>query len=297
MKNILRLLISLIFLVACEGGSENTDYGDLVNGNTQPSVILSIGDYISFDYDEIHLYDSSSHVLIFEDIHPEFEKLKDVSFGICANGETIYQGNFWPSYLSSVPDGVYISNYPFLLQNYALKIDYRSNNNNKDPRNDPRFINSLRDRNLLHSGLAVKISKIESNGSFISFSFTVTNMDKTELLILDPDETGLDLFHYFTNGLVIRNLSNGSVTNATIPPKTPVSLNGFQSAWLTSLSPGTTKSYTFLYSLNSRLNPGEYLVSFVFPGLTSQVDILNLYQKGARIWLGNVAVSASLTVQ
>jgi hypothetical protein len=122
-------------------------------------------------------------------------------------------------------------------------------------------------------------------------------MDKSELLILDPDVMGLNLFHYFTNGLVIRNLSSGVVTNATITPKTPVPLYGFQDAWLASLSPGATKSYTFLYSLKTPLNPGEYLVSFLYPGLSYQVDFKNLYQNGTRIWLGDATTSSKMTVR
>lgn len=296
MKNILTLIASLGFLVACEKGG-NPDGGNPGGGNIPSSVILRIGDNITYDYDEIHLYDSSSHVLIFKEIHPEFDKLKDVTFEACAEGDTIYQGHFWPAYLSSMPIGAYISNNPLFLQNYALKIDFRSSDNNKDLRNDPRFIKSLQNRDLLHSGLAVKISKIESNGSLISFTFTITNMDNVNLLILDPDLVGVNVFHYFTNGLSIKNLSNGATTHATIPPKAPVPLNGFLPTWLSSLSPATTKSYTFLYSLSTALSPGEYSVSFLYPGLTSQVDIANLYQKGTRIWLGNVTVTGKMTIQ
>jgi hypothetical protein len=297
MKNIVLLIAVLGFLVACKKGGDNPDVGNPGGGNIPSSVILRIGDNITYDYDEIHLYDSSSHVLIFKEIHPEFDKLKDATFEACAEGDTVYQGHFWPAYFSSMPIGAYISNNPLFLQNYALKIDFRSSNNNKDLRNDPRFIKSLSDRNLLHSGLAVKISKIESNGSLISFTFTVTNMDNANLLILDPDLVGVNVFHYFTNGLSIKNISTGATTHVTIPPKAPVPLNGFLPTWLSSLSPTTTKSYTFLYSLGSALSPGEYSVTFLYPGLTSQVDIMNLYQKGTRIWLGDLTVTGKMTIQ
>ena len=298
MKNILILIASLVFFVACEKGGDNPDGGNPGGGNIPSSVILTIGDNISYDYDEIHLYDSSSHVLIFKEIHPEFDKLKDVPFGICAAGDTVYQGQFWPAYLSSMPAGAYISNNPLFLQDYALKIDFQSSNSNiRDLRNDPSFIKELTDRNLLHSGLAVKISKIESNGSLISLTFTVTNMDNVNLLVLDPDLVGVNVFHYFTNGLSIKNISTSAITHVTIPPKAPVPLNGFLPTWLSSLSPSTTKSYTFLYSLGTALSPGEYSVTFLYPGLTSQVDIMNLYQKGTRIWLGDVTVTGKMTIK
>ncbi|MGE5419096.1 MAG: hypothetical protein ACM3UT_02875 [Chloroflexota bacterium] len=296
MKNAFIFLVSMILLISCENGQDKPGDGNPVSDTNSAATILRIGDNISFDYGEILLYDSSSHVLIFNNIHPEFEKLKDVPFEMCSNGDAVYQGHFWPAYLSSLPDGPYIMNNPLALQNFALKIDFMSLNNKPDPRNDLRFINTLKDHNLLQAGLSVRIRKIESTGSLLSFNFTVTNMDKNELLILDPDEMGINLFHYFTNGLVIRNLSSGIVTNATVTPKTPVPLNGFQSAWLANLSPGATRSYTFLYSLKTPLNPGEYMVTFLYPGLTSQVDILNLFQKGTRIWLGDATTSAKLTV-
>lgn len=297
MKNVFLLFASIVLLISCENGKENPDNGNPVNDSGSAATVLRIGDNMSFDYGEIHLYDSSSHVLIFNDIHPEFEKLRDIPFEICSNGQTIYQGHFWPAYLSSMPDGPYMMNNPLMLKNYALKIDFMSLNNKPDVRNDKRFISSLIQHNLLHSGLSVRIRKIETNGSIISFNFTVTNMDIAELLILDPDVMGLNLFHYFTNGLVIRNLSSGMITNATITPKTPVPLNGFQTSWLTSLSPGATKSYTFLYSLKNPLNAGEYSVSFLYPGLGYQVDLQNLYQKGTRIWLGDVTTTSKLTVR
>lgn len=296
MKNFLLLLATIILFASCESENE-PDNNELNNDPSGAEIVMIIDDFISFDYDEIHLYDSSSHVLIFKDIHPEFEKLKNVTFDMCAKGNVVYRGYFWPTYLSSLPDGPYISNNPMDLQNYALRIDFMSINNKPDPRNDQRFINALRDHDLLHSGLSLRIGKVESNGSLISFSFSITNMDRSELLVMDPDAMGLNLFHYFTNGLVLRNLSTGAVTTATIAPKTPVPLNGFRNEWLSRISPAATKSYTFLYTPGTRLMPGEYSVSFTYPGLTYQVDIMNLYQEGTRVWLGSVTSQARLTIQ
>lgn len=295
MKKAFLYILSFLILAGCEKGSGKPDEGDLYKDTNKVSVILRIGDNITFDYDEIHLYDSSSHILYFEEIHPEFEKLKNVPFRIYADETEIYQGEFWPMYLSASPSGPYIANNPMRLQSYALKIDFAGNT--PDPRNSPRLIRELIERNLLHSGISLRISTVESNGSLISFTFNITNMDKTDLFVMDPEQMGLGLFHYFTNGLSIRNINTGSVVKATITPKTPVPLNGWQPEWLTKVSPGATRSYTFMYPVNPRLGPGQYDVSFIYPGLTSQVDINKLYNNGARIWLGEVSTTKRFTIE
>lgn len=291
---LLYILSALLVLSGCEK-TDNPDNGELYKDTNKVSVILRIGDNITFDYDEIHLYDSSARILYFKEIHPEFEKLKNVPFIFYADEKMIYEGEFWPMYLSSSPSGPYIANNPMRLQNYALKIDFAGKG--PDPRNNPLLIRELMDRNLMHQGILLGISRVESNGSLISFTFNITNMDKTDLYVMDPEQMGLGLFHYFTSGLSIKNINTGSVVTATIAPKTPVPLNGWQPDWLTRVSPGATRSYTIMYPLNPRLGPGEYDVTFIFPGLTSQVEINKLYQDGARIWLGEVSTTTRLTIE
>jgi hypothetical protein len=299
MKKYLLILSSIIIILnSCElqESDPDTDPGTINQDTGKPEVILTIGDNISFDYSDIELYDSSSHILYFRDNHPEFDKIKNSSFVFYAEGDTIYDGSFWPGYFSSLPAGPYISNSPFFYKNYALRIEFRESNT-PDPRNDPRLMESLKDRDLLHSGLLVRISSLEISGSLSRLSFSVTNMDKSSLLILDPDKMGHKLFHYFTNGLYLKDLASDSIIPSVLESQTPVPWNGWSMDWLTTLNPGESRRFTLNYSFEKDINPGDYLAWFEYPGLSYQIAIEELNQNSGRIWLGDIEALTGVTVR
>ncbi len=301
MKRTLFILASIsLVLTSCEHDKSGyeLDPGDtlVTEDPAGHDLLMKIGDNITFDYSDIELYDSSTHIFYFRELHPEFDKIKQVPFQFYVKGDTIYKGDFWPTYYSSHPAGPFITNYPLLYQNYVLRIENRYNYS-PDPRNDPRLIQALKNKNLLHSGLSLRISSIVCTASQISFSFDVTNYDKDELLILDPDKTGLGIFHYFTNGLYIRKLPGTTTTNVKIAFQTPSPWNGWHKEWFYKLSPGETKGCVIDYPISSPLEKGEYEVKFEYPGLSYQVSAEQLYQTNGRIWLGDIEGSYSLVIK
>jgi hypothetical protein len=169
-------------------------------------------------------------------------------------------------------------------------------NKPKDPRNDPRFISALKDHNLLHSGLSVSINSINMVGTQLTFKFTVTNQDESDLLILDLEKTGPNLFHYFTNGLSIRKLTYEEVFSSQIAPQTPSPWNSWKTDWLSELKSGDTRHFTINYTINSPLNPGEYNALFEFPGLTYGVTKDQLFQDNNRIWIGDIFVTKKIII-
>jgi hypothetical protein len=281
------LLVSVIVLglTACESNKE-TLYQD---------IVFKIGQDLNYKYSDIELYDSSTHILYFKETHPEFDKITQSTFAFLANGAEVYTGSFWPAYLNSMPSGPFISS-PSLYQNYALRVE-NWNTVNTDPRNDPQFIQSLKEHNLLHSGLSVLINPLVINGNQLSFSFTVTNHDLSDLLIIDPDKTGPNLFHYFTNGLIIRNLNYDIVFSSNIEYATPSPWNSWKIEWLSLLRSGESRQFTINYTIGTPINPGEYNALFVFPGLEFQVKREELFQAGGRIWLGDVQANKKITIQ
>jgi hypothetical protein len=298
MKNYLLIISIMIFGVAsCEKSESDSDPGpDLINQDSLGSVgFFQIGDNVVYDYSEISLYDSSTHILYFKENHPEFEKLRQSSFVFYAEGDTIYEGEIWPGYSSLLPSGPYIASAPFFYQNYALRIEYRQGSE-PDMRNDPRIIKSFKDRAMLHSGLQVVIRSLEINGSQGRLSLAVTNMDKSALRILDPDKMGHKLFHYFTNGLYLRDLTNNNLTQSVLEFQTPVPWNGWNKDWLTQLEPEKSQLFTLTYSFDQPVNPGNYLAFIEYPGLSSQVDINELFQSSGRIWLGNITAVKNITI-
>jgi len=293
-RSFLILIILLFVLVSCEKETidPQTEQEQIIdNHETDHDYILKIGSSLGYDYSEIEIYDSSTHILYFKDNHPEFDGLKNELFAFFVNEDTIYKGYFWPMYFSSMPSGPYIANYPLFYPNYALRIDKRDNVK-PDPRNDPRLMQALKERDLLHSGLSVTIDSVEVQSGQIIFTFSITNKDQSTLLIMDPEKTGLNLFHYFTNGLVIRSIPwTGSYITVKIPHQSPTPWNGWKIEWLSSLSTNETKTFVINYPIESPLNPGEYSVSFEYPGLHYQVSKDDLVQGTGRIWLGSLKVT------
>ncbi|TAL63405.1 MAG: hypothetical protein EPN88_12285 [Bacteroidetes bacterium] len=258
-------------------------------------VFFKIGSDLEFKFSDIELYDTSTHILYFKNSHAEFDEMLKNTFAFMDNGEIIYQGSFLPGYSSSIPNGPYIMSPP-MYGNYALKIE-NGHFDKPDIRMDQRIINVLKQHDLLHSGLAISSGSIEIAGSQLSFKFTITNQDQSDLMVIDPDKTGPNLFHYFTNGLRIYDLAHNDVFSGNIQHQAPDPWNSWKIDWLSELKSGDSKEFTINYTINNPINPGEYDTYFEFPGLAYQVTKDQLYQGSYRIWLGDISLNKRRTIQ
>jgi len=258
-------------------------------------VFFRLGSGQEYRFSDFELYDTSTHILYFKKAQASFNKMYENTFSFLDNGEIIYQGSFVPGYSSSIPYGPFISSPP-MYGNYALKIDFWRPGK-PDVRKSSRMIDILNQHNLLHSGLYISSSSIDITGTELSFKFTVTNLDQTDLLIIDPDKTGPNLFHYFTNGLYIYDLSHNEVFSGTIQHQTPDPWNSWKTEWLSELKSGDSKEFTILYTIENTLTPGEYETTFRFPGLAYQVSREQLHQGNTRIWLGDINLNKRRTIQ
>jgi len=258
-------------------------------------VFLKIGSGQEYTFSDIELYDTSTHILYFK---REQEYLKDTyenSFAFLDNEQIVYQGSFVPGYSSFIPNGPFIMSPP-MFGNYALKIENLIPGS-QDIRKDPKMLSLLNQHGLLHSGLAISSSSIEITGTQLTFRFTITNKDQSDLMIIDLDKTGPNLFHYFTNGLKIYNLAHNEVFSSNIQHQTPEPWNSFKTDWLSELKSGDSKQFIINYTINNPINPGEYDTSFEFPGLSYQVTKDQLYQGDSRIWLGGIQLNKWRTIQ
>jgi hypothetical protein len=116
-------------------------------------------------------------------------------------------------------------------------------------------------------------------------------------MIIDPDKTGPNLFHYFTNGLYIYDLAHNEIFSSTILHQAPVPWNSWKSEWLSELKSGDSRQFTIIYTINKPIIPGEYDTTFDFPGLAYQVSKDQLYQGNSRIWLGDIHHNKRRTIQ
>lgn len=283
MKNSLLLLPAIILVFAsCEKNDND--------------VFLKTGSGLEYKFSDMALYDTSSHVLYFKTVHDEFKSIEKGSFTFVDREDPIYTGSFWPGYSSTIPSGPFIMSPPSFMGNYALQID-NWHSDKPDVRIDPRMINILKRNNLFHSGLAISSSFVTITGTHVTFRFTITNKDESDLLIIDPEKTGLDLFHYFTNGLYIYDMLNNEVFSSTIQSQKPDPWNSWKMDWLSELKSGDSKEFTINYTLNNQINAGEYYATFSFPGLAYQVAKDQLWQGTSRIWLGDIKMKKMIIVK
>jgi len=285
MKKLLLISISvLITVTSCE----------LIKDDSDPNIFFKIGENLEYKFNDINLYDSSAHILYFKTTHEEFKDIRDESFTFLENGDTIYSGTFYSGYLSYIPLGPIILSPPHMYGDYALRIEIWRDDQ-PDRRNNPRIIELLKEHDLLHSGLSGIIDSLEINGTQLTFMFTVSNMDQNDLLILDLDKIGLNLFHYFTNGLNISDRNaHELVFSSNIEHQQPDPWNSFNIEWLSLLKSGDSRQFTINYTMESPLNPGEYFAFFEFPGLAYQVTLDNLNQGNNRIWLGDIRLTKEI---
>ena len=286
-KSVAATLILGVFLAlaSCEKPLEQTDH----------EVFFKMGNDYAFRFDDIALYDSSTHILYFKEPQSGFDELLQGQFAFFDNGDTIYSGTIVPGYSSYIPAGPIIFSEPYIYSNYALRIELWMGNQ-PDMRNSPRLIDILKEHNLLHSGLSAVVDLVEMNANELSFRFTVTNRDLTDLLIIDINKTGPGLFHFFTNGLYLRDKDHNEVFSSTIEHQTPEPWNEWKTEWLSAIKSGESKSFTINYPLDTPVNPGEYRLLFEFPGLAYQVSKEELYQGNERIWLGDITLRKNIIV-
>ena len=263
--------------------------------NPKDECLFKTDSGLEYMYSDFELYDSSTHIIYFKEVHDEFTEILQGPFTFLDNGDTIYTGSFYPGYSSFIPHGPLILSPPNMYGDYALRIEIWIDNK-PDVRNSPRIIELLKEHDLLHSGLSGSINSIELNDTQLSFKFTVVNHDLTDLLIIDLNKTGPNLFHYFTNGLYIRDLTHKEVFSSNINHQKPEPWNTWKTEWLSPLKSGDSLSFTINYAIETPISPGEYNALFEFPGLAYQVSKDQLFQGKNRIWLGDITLRKRLTI-
>lgn len=285
MKKIYLVLLSLFsILISCE------------NNNTENFLnpVLFIDQNLEYSFNDFELYDSSTHMLYFKEEHPELLNDELSGFDVYTDITKIYHGVYQPGFSSSIPDEPFIWKQPFFYPDYVLRFEFMGQG--VDPRNDERLMSAFKNRNLLHSGLLGEITDVVINGSLLRFTFKITNSDESALLILDPEKMGQPLFHYFTNAPVFFNTSEQEVFEYSFDHNAPTPWDSWNTDWLTLLEPGYSKEFTLSYTLVSQMSPGEYKISFRFPGLSRQITHDQLYQDNKRIWLGNITLTSYLMI-
>lgn len=254
---------------------------------------------VVLNHHDIEYYDFAAHLVYLKD---PISFSKDIvgsgAHAVYAGEDSIYKLENMNGYDSYMPAGPMIWNQP-LYKDYVMHIDLlrmQDPDHPDDPRADPRIVEALLKYNQFHAGLACEIVDLQINESgHVLLELELTNEDSYDYCYLDPYKMGLELFHYFTNGLLLRNSSWESFTHQ-IEVEYPDPWDSWNPAWLSVIESEETVNLSIDYLEFDEIPPGDYTALFRFSGLSHQIQKEELDQVGGRIWLGDLDLSVPLTI-
>lgn len=296
---LLPILCLLLLLSGCEAYMDETD---ILNPNGEDPVFadefgLVINDSIAYNSASVYFYDFSSQ-LIYLRKNFSYTFTGEGNFTIMAGAEEIYSGLMYPMYASWLPSGAFIRSAPGFYNDYVIPIGFiriseSDGTSNEDPRYDARIIDALKENNQYRAGLNIGISGVEKTwGGGIELTLQLSNADQEDLLILDPDKMGLSLFHYFTNGLILRDTIKNYTHQLNVKEAEP--WDSWDRNWLSVIHGGETLTCVLRYNDFDQLPPGSYQAGFTWPGLSFQIKRNELQQNKGRIWLGQVRITKDI---
>lgn len=290
------LVLTLTIFAACE--KDNNPMG-LTDG-----FCVLVGSEYVLNHDDIDYYDYSSHLIYLKNSNSFLNDFETGGgFKVYADKEEMYTGSIQPAYSSWLPSSPVIHSQPFLFREYIVSIDYThlvdsTGNVIPDIRENDKIIQSLKKYNQFHAGLSCEIESIEYSpgNNEATINLHLQNNDSFGYYYLDPEKMGMELFHYFTNGLQIRDFSNQMVYSHKTASKQPEPWDSWKMEWVSVIESNENKLITITYPDFDILPEGELKAFFTFPGLTYQVDKNDIEQENGRIWLGKLQAVKQINV-
>jgi hypothetical protein len=250
--------------------------------------------------DDIDYYDYSTHCIYLKKTTDMFRKNARDSFAdpfvVVARGKRCYLGYLLSGFSSFLPHGPFISLFPSFLAADVIHIDDMRVAGAVDLRNDTRIREALLQAGKLDLGLKVTLNDakiINRTGDVtMSYSFSITNLSDNAIYVPDSDKMGTDIFHYFTNGLVLNDVNDPHISiGASLRSHiVPDILEKWDLDWFFKLAPGESISRTVLLSGYPEITADTYRCQFKYsgPGMISKQD---RNRPDGRIWMGEIASS------
>ncbi len=249
--------------------------------------------------EDVQFYDFSSHCIYLKEDKRHFfatdtgrffvfdPVLMDRPFVVVASGERCYVGSLRSGLLSTMPPGPYIDEldvgfYPVDVLHISMFPGSEA-----DVRGDGRIKDALVSLGLYRGGISLDLEGVRvlenADTSTIEYRFRIANIDQEDLCVIDPDKMGSELFHYFTNGVVLHgnNRLYQSDYKKVKPPAT-----SWDPTWFVGIPAGSFIERTVTLKGYPAISPGSYSCQFTFDG--PKVRKEDRYLAGGRIWLGNV---------
>ena len=257
---------------------------------------LSLNDIEMYDFSTHYIYLSTPKETIFEGLMNEagiFDGFLLKPFLLVAGQERIYLGEFI-SALSSSFGGCcpHIDDIEQrIVPSDILPIRGCNIQGMPDVRNDSRIATVLSKNKIYHVGISVELKNVEvidnADTASIVYSFEITNNDKDDLFIPDPDLMGTELFHYYTNGILFLSEDNHYYSSQYKKTIEPTPYDSWKTEWFSKVPSKGTLQQTVHLKGYPQLPPGQYNCEFVFAGP-------NKIEEGVRMcghlryWIGEV---------
>jgi hypothetical protein len=241
---------------------------------------------------EIELYDWSSHTFY---LNTEKEKAKYSGrhFVVVSGDERLFIGVFFPMYMSSFPQMPSISPedaifYPKNIIHFG-QLGHQFTGNLEEQN---EFKKALISSDLLREGIKVELTRVKKkNQTTIEYTFQVTNIDKENIYVFDPNKMGASRFHYVTNGTWLSKDNTYYFPNQV----NHTAFDKVQDSWYFKLRPGSTMTRNVELSNFPSLPSGKVKCSFSFPG--SNMKSGSWKKTDGRIWIGDYYVEKELELE
>jgi len=289
---------------------ESTDY---MAARRRPLAELALRAKPWIAAEDIERYDRSAHYVYLKRPvalpAPAGKKhvlLRGTPFVVVADGQRCYLGALWTMLSSLAPRGCVpmVNMYGGPLSRFAITLHaaLRPGQSPTDVRNDPRVMKALRGRGQYHGGLGVSLERVrvrrKGEGSVLTYTYTLRNLDEDALYVMDPQRIHPAFFHDFQNGVSGRDVDDGALLRWPNPRKgdpQPTPWGKLDMAWFSRLEAGKKMTRTVSMDPMPRIFPGKYECHFAFgSGGYSNAKTKELQRPDGRLWLGRL--TATLTV-
>ena len=252
------------------------------------------GDVEFYDFSTRCIYLKSNKRTLFANFGlGHFEpRLTDKPFVVAAGGNRCYLGCLHSGALSTTPAGPYMDELDvWHFPDDVLHVS-RHRASTEDARSDPRVREALIRRGLFHAGLRVELNSVSvvrnADTTTVQYRFTLTNEDRDPPYVIDPDRTGTELLHYYTNGVVLSNESQPQIWSEYKSVTSPVPHDSWAPCWFTRMKGSQSIQRTVTLRGYPRIPRGRYVCRLEYSGPKTIVRTERNMLDG-RYWLGEIA--------
>ena len=240
---------------------------------------------------EIEFYDWSSHIFYLK-AEKRKSHLAGRNFVIKADDERLFAGVFFPPWMSSIPQiPSIIAADEFMLPDDVVAFGQFGYLHSGGLNGLESFKSSLIDAGLFMRGIVVDLIELEKNSSSeLEYTFKITNKDLMNIYVLDINKMGNERFHYFTNGIFLKDGDTFYYPNNKSLAKEQI-----QPGWYKKLRPGEWMTRTAVSTGFTSLPTGSVTCFFTFPG--SRVETGNWKKHDGRIWLGRLPMGKEMRLK